>query len=145
MCIRSIGAASSKRPNCNCRGGGGLPPRRSSIVKVLRRLSADGGRLSLRLEGLFHTDGLADAVDQRVEAAAVSELPPDALQFLLTSRYCETDLLSDFAWTNFGAIPRGWAKVQAICDFVHERLGFSYAAARPPQTAGDHHRQSHSS
>jgi hypothetical protein len=144
MCIRSIGAASSKRPNCNCRGGG-LPPRRSSIVKVLRRLSADGGRLSLRLEGLFHTDGLADAVDQRVEAAAVSELPPDALQFLLTSRYCETDLLSDFAWTNFGAIPRGWAKVQAICDFVHERLGFSYAAARPPQTAGDHHRQSHSS
>jgi hypothetical protein len=92
---------------------------------VLRRLSADAGPLSLRLEGVFHTDGREDAVDRTADAAAVSELPPDALQYLLPSRYCETDLLSDFAWTNFGAIPGGWAKVHAICDFVHERLAFS--------------------
>jgi transglutaminase-like putative cysteine protease len=104
---------------------------------VLRRLSADAGPLSLRLEGVFHTDGREDAVDRTADAAAVSELPPDALQYLLPSRYCETDLLSDFAWTNFGAIPGGWAKVQAICDFVHERLAFSYAAARPTRTASE--------
>jgi transglutaminase-like putative cysteine protease len=104
---------------------------------VLRRLSADGGPLSLRLEGVFHSDGHEDAVDRTTHAAAVSELPPDALQFLLASRYCETDLLSDFAWTNFGAIPGGWAKVQAICDFVHERLAFSYAHARPTRTASE--------
>ena len=103
---------------------------------VLRRLSADAGPLSLRLEGVFHTDGREDAVDRTADAAAVSELPPDALQFLLPSRYCETDLLSDFAWTNFGAIPGGWAKVQAICDFVHERLAFSYAARAPDPDRG---------
>ena len=104
---------------------------------VLRRLSANGGPLSLRLHGVFHTDGCEDAVDRTADAAAVSELPPDALQYLLPSRYCETDLLSHSAWANFGAIPGGWAKVQAICDFVHERLAFSYADVRPTRTASE--------
>jgi transglutaminase-like putative cysteine protease len=65
----------------------------------------------------------------------MSELPPDALPFLRPSRYCETDLLSDFAWGNFGGVNGGWARVQAICDFVHGRLRFSYPEARPTRTA----------
>jgi transglutaminase-like putative cysteine protease len=102
---------------------------------VIRRFSAEGGSLSLRLEGVFHTPGRKDEVDKSADAWAVSELPPDALPFLRASRYCETDLLSDFAWMNFGAIPGGWAKVQAVCDFVHERLTFSYANASSTRTA----------
>ena len=69
--------------------------------------------------------------------SAMSELPPDALPFLRPSRYCETDLLSDFAWANFGGINGGWARVQAICDFVHGRLRFSYPEARPTRTASE--------
>ena len=42
--------------------------------------------------------------------------------FLLASRYCETDRLSDFAWAQFGATPPGWPRVQAICDFVHGHI-----------------------
>jgi transglutaminase-like putative cysteine protease len=45
--------------------------------------------------------------------------------FPLASRYCETDLLSNFAWSNFGSIKDGWAKVQAVCDYVNDRLTFS--------------------
>ena len=67
----------------------------------------------------------------------MSDLPPDTLPFLRPSRYCETELLSDFAWANFGAISGGWAKVQAICDFVHQRLRFSYPQARPTRTASE--------
>ena len=104
---------------------------------VVRRLSAQGGSLSLRLEGVFRTDGRKDEVDRTADAWAVSELPREALPFLRPSRYCETDLLSEFAWLNFGAIPGGWAKVQAICDFVHGRLTFDYLMARPTRTASE--------
>ncbi len=55
--------------------------------------------------------------------------------FLLGSRYCETDLLSDTAWSLFGSVPPGWARVQAICDYVHRRITFGYEHARPTKTA----------
>jgi transglutaminase-like putative cysteine protease len=104
---------------------------------VVRRLSAPAGPVALRLQGVFRTDGHADEVDASAEAAAVSDLPPDTLPFLRPSRYCETELVSDFAWANFGAVPGGWAKVQAICDFVNQRLRFSYPEARPTRTASE--------
>ena len=102
---------------------------------VVRRLTAQPGVASLRLDGVFHTDGRADDVDTTADALPVSELPPGALPYLRPSRYCETELLSDFAWANFGGIHGGWARVLAICDFVHGRLRFSYPEARPTRTA----------
>jgi transglutaminase-like putative cysteine protease len=104
---------------------------------VVRRLSAPAGQVSLRLQGVFRSDGREDEVDTAAEAVGVSDLPSDTLTFLRPSRYCETDLLSDFAWANFGAISGGWARVQAICDFVHQRLRFSYPEARPTRTASE--------
>ena len=104
---------------------------------IVRRLSAPAGVTALRLEGVFRSDGRLDAVDAAADAAPVSGLPPETLPFLRPSWYCETDLLSDFAWANFGAVSGGWAKVQAICDFVHQRLRFSYPEARPTRTANE--------
>jgi transglutaminase-like putative cysteine protease len=104
---------------------------------VVRRLSAPAGQVSLRLQGVFRSDGREDEVDTAAEAVGVSDLPSDTLPFLRPSRYCETDLLSDFAWANFGTVSGGWARVQAICDFVHQRLRFSYPEARPTRTASE--------
>jgi hypothetical protein len=59
----------------------------------------------------------------------------ESLEFLLGSRYCETDHLSDTAWSFFGRVPPGWTRVQAICDYMHDRLCFSYADARSTRTA----------
>ena len=55
--------------------------------------------------------------------------------FFLGSRYCETDLLSDAAWSRFGQTTPGWSRVQAICDFVHNHIAFDYQKARPTRTA----------
>jgi transglutaminase-like putative cysteine protease len=104
---------------------------------MVRRLSAPAGRLSLRLNGVFRSDGREDDADKAAKLVAPSDLPPETLPFLLPSRYCESDLLSDFAWANFGAISGGWARVQAICDFVHQHLRFSYPEARPTRTANE--------
>jgi transglutaminase-like putative cysteine protease len=57
-------------------------------------------------------------------------MPPAALAFLLSSRYCEVDSeLMAFAWERFGPIAPGWRQVQAICDFVHEHIRFDYQHA----------------
>jgi transglutaminase-like putative cysteine protease len=65
----------------------------------------------------------------------VEALPEETLLFLLGSRYCETDRLSPIAWQLFGNAPPGWGRVQAICDFVHQRLTFGYEYARSTKTA----------
>ena len=66
--------------------------------------------------------GLPDPVKLDAEEIAVERLPNDTLIFMLGSRYCETDKLSDIAWQLFGSSPRGWRRVQAICDFVYNHL-----------------------
>ena len=65
----------------------------------------------------------------------VEDLPDECLQFLLGSRYCETDLLSNIAWQMFGNTPLGRPRVQAICDYVHRHVVFDYQQARPTRTA----------
>ena len=65
----------------------------------------------------------------------MDELPDETLLFLLGSRYCETDLLSQAAWDLFGQLPAGWYRVQAICDFVHRHIAFGYEHARATKTA----------
>ena len=104
---------------------------------VVRRLSAPAGAVAMRLQGVFRTDGRADEVDPSAEAAAVSDLPPDTLPFPPAEPILRDRLISDFAWANFGAVSGGWAKVQAICDFVNSHLRFSYPEARPTRTASE--------
>jgi hypothetical protein len=67
----------------------------------------------------------------------VEDLPAETLVFLLGSRYCETDRLSEPAWNLFEKSPPGWARVQAICDFVHRHIAFGYEHARSTKTAWD--------
>jgi transglutaminase-like putative cysteine protease len=55
--------------------------------------------------------------------------------FLLGSRYCETDRLSETAWSLFEKTPTGWGRVQAICDYVHQHISFGYEHARASRTA----------
>jgi transglutaminase-like putative cysteine protease len=69
----------------------------------------------------------------------VDELPDDVLVYLLGSRYCDTQKLSDLAWSQFAGIDGGWAKVQAICDYAHGRISFGYHHARCDRTASEAH------
>jgi transglutaminase-like putative cysteine protease len=101
----------------------------------LRRLTAGPGIVGMKLTGVVNNSGVLDDCDPNAELVPVQDLPPAALPYLRSSRYCETDLLSDFAWGAFGSITGGYARVQAVCDYVHDRLRFSYPEARPIRTA----------
>ena len=67
----------------------------------------------------------------------VPELPDEMLVYLMGSRYCETDRLSQIAWDLFGTTPPGWGRVQTICDFVNNHIRFDYQQARSTRTAFD--------
>ena len=67
----------------------------------------------------------------------VGEVPTEFLCYLLSSRYCEVDRFSNIAYELFGHITPGWSRVQAICDWVHGKVTFSYPHARPTKSALD--------
>lgn len=101
------------------------------------RMIAPAGRFTLRTDTVVRDDGLWDPTVQASQEIPVERLPSDILQFLLGSRYCETDRLSQTAWDLFGHLPAGWSRVQAICDYVHERIAFGYEHSRPTRTAAE--------
>jgi transglutaminase-like putative cysteine protease len=99
------------------------------------RLTAPAGRFSIGANGVIQNDGATDEVDMTAAQHRVEELASDTLVFLLGSRYCETDRLSEEAWRLFGGTPPGAARVQAICDFVHQHVTFGYEHSSPTRTA----------
>jgi transglutaminase-like putative cysteine protease len=101
----------------------------------LRRLTAGPGIVSQKLSGVVESSGKLDDADSDALLVPVEDLPDEVLPYLRGSRYCETDLLSDLAWKAFGRMSGGYARVQAICDYAHDRLRFSYPEARPTRTA----------
>jgi transglutaminase-like putative cysteine protease len=101
------------------------------------RLVAPAGEFRLTAEGVVRDSGAPDAIAAEARQHSVEELPAETLQFLLPSRYCETDLLTKVAWDRFGSTPEGWPRVQAICDFVHDHVKFGYGYARSTKTAWD--------
>jgi transglutaminase-like putative cysteine protease len=102
---------------------------------ICSRVLAPAGRTVLSADFVIRDSGRPDEFAPHARQAAVEDLPDDVIVFLLGSRYCETDRLSDIAWGLFGNTPPGWARVQAIVDFVHRHIGFGYEHARATKTA----------
>jgi transglutaminase-like putative cysteine protease len=101
------------------------------------KIVAAPGKLRLFSKTLVEDNGVPDPVFPFARQHPVEELPPDALLFLLASRYCEVDKLSDIAWSLFGQTPPGWQRVQAVCNWVHQNVMFGYQFAHPMKSAWD--------
>jgi transglutaminase-like putative cysteine protease len=108
---------------------------------ICTRLVAPQGRLAISADFLIRDTGEPDMVVPEANQHPVDALPDDVLVYLLGSRYCETDQLSDTAWRLFGSIQGGWARVQAICDYVHDRIRFNYEDACSTRTAWQGHNE----
>lgn len=102
---------------------------------VCSRFIAPAGRLRLYHSTLIEDSGKPDPVSPLACEVPVDDLPPEALQFLLGSRYCEVDRLLDVAGNLFGNIQPGWARVQAVCNWVQANVVFGYPFASPTKTA----------
>jgi transglutaminase-like putative cysteine protease len=112
---------------------------RDGFGNICGRAVLQPGRTRFSSEALIEDPGVPDPVVPEAEQHDVADLPSECLVYLLGSRYCETDTLAKTAWQLFGSTPPGWARVQAICDYVHENVRFGYELARSTKTASDVH------
>lgn len=100
-----------------------------SFGNLCTRITAPAGPLTISTEFVIYDTGLPDFVPHDAVQHDIKDLPDDVLVFLLGSRYCETDRLSEIAWNLFGHTQPGWPRVQAILDFTHNRIRFDYQLA----------------
>jgi transglutaminase-like putative cysteine protease len=105
-----------------------------NICNVIR---APAGRVTVSADFMVEDSGEPDEIAPDATQAPLETLPVDTLVYLLGSRYCETDRLSDIAWSMFGTVPQGWTLVQTIVDFVHNHVTFGYPHANATRTAFD--------
>ncbi len=101
------------------------------------RLLAPAGTLRLWYDNIARDSGNPEPTIEGAVVHAVEELPAKIWQYLLASRYCEVDRMSDIAWDLFGKTPRSWERVKAVIDWVHGNVKFGYEFARPTKTAYD--------
>ena len=101
------------------------------------RIVAPPGRIRISSDAIIKSSPEPDMVAPSARQIPVQDLPEETLVFLMGSRYCETDRLSQAAWDLFGKTPEGWARVQAICEFVHNHITFGYEHARSTKSAFD--------
>lgn len=108
---------------------------------IVTRFVLPEGETILSNDFVIEDSGLPDRTFPDAQQHLVEELPDEVLVYLLGSRYCETDRLSDTAWGLFGHVTPGWQRLQAILDFTHNHIEFGYAHARPTKTAWDAHQE----
>lgn len=105
------------------------------------RLIAPSGVMRLTTDTFITDSGAPDPVVAGAEQVAVERLPEEALVYLLASRFCDSDQMLDLAWSLFGGRATGWARVQGICDFVHQHIAFDYQHARPTRSASEAYKE----
>jgi transglutaminase-like putative cysteine protease len=101
------------------------------------RIVAPKGRLRLTYDNVIRDSGLHEQKINGARLHRVEELPTECLQFLMSSRYCEVDRLSQLAWDLFGTTPPTWERVQAVMNWVHDNVTFGYEFASSTKTAQD--------
>ena len=110
---------------------------RDEFGNICTRLMAPGGPIRFQADFVVKDSGEPDPQTPDAVQHSVDELPDDVLVFLLGSRYCETDRLAQSAWNLFGHVAPGWGRVEAIVDWVHNRIQFGYHNARNTRTAAE--------
>jgi transglutaminase-like putative cysteine protease len=108
-----------------------------SFGNICTRLVIPAGGIAISCGFLIEDPFEPDLVVPDARQVPLEELPDETMLYVLGSRYCETDRLSDIAWSLFGGAGSGWTLVQAIVEFVHHHIRFDYQMARPTKTAWD--------
>lgn len=103
-------------------------PERDSHGNRFRRLLLPAGSVGVEYSAVAAAPAALDPVPGDAPQERVEALPAEVLQYLLPSRYCESDRLLDLAWAEFETVPPGAPRVQAVCDWVHGHLSFRYGS-----------------
>jgi transglutaminase-like putative cysteine protease len=101
------------------------------------RIVAPAGQLRITHNAIVRDSGQPDVPGLNAFQHPVEQLLTSMLPLLLSSRYCEVDKLTTFAWEHFGNTPLGWPRVQAVVNWVHNHITFGYRFADATKSAYD--------
>ena len=99
------------------------------------RVDSCSGPLVVRYRATVELD--PPAIDEAAPEIPVALLPGDVFPYLRNSRYCESDRLFPLACREFGALPRGYRRVAAICRWIRENIAYQVGTSSPSTTARD--------
>ncbi len=97
------------------------------------------GRNEIRHDALVAVSSLPDSREIQGQIQPVGQLPFELLRYTLPSRYCDSDKLMNFAWNQFGQVPHGLQRVQAVSgDWVHNNIEYPHTVGlRPDLSASE--------
>jgi transglutaminase-like putative cysteine protease len=95
------------------------------------------GRNEIRHDALVAVSSIPDSREILGNLVPVGQLQHELLRYTLPSRYCDSDKLMNFAWNQFGQVPQGLPRVQAICDWVHNNIEYRQLSGRPDLSASE--------
>jgi len=101
------------------------------------RFTAPAGAFRIRYDALVAVSGAPDEVVPDAPLVGIADVPDAMLVYTLPSRFIQSDLLVPVAWELFGATEPSWARVQAICDWVHSQVSYRTGSSDPSVTAMD--------
>lgn len=99
-----------------------------SYGNLCQRLVIPQGEMHIDVEMVMEADEQI-AVEPSAAPTPVEQLPPDALQFLLQSRYCPSDKMEDKAREIVGDAPAGYVQVEAIRAWIHANMAYRYGVS----------------
>jgi transglutaminase-like putative cysteine protease len=102
-----------------------------------RRFTLGPGRTRIHYQAEVEVEAAVDDADVTARQPALADLPDDVLHYTLASRYCESDRLANTAWARFGDVPAGWARAQAVVDWVHGNVTFAHGSSNSQTSATD--------
>jgi transglutaminase-like putative cysteine protease len=103
---------------------------------LCQRLITPVGAFDIRTEAWVETSDTI-AIASGAPMTAIEFLPDWILQFLLPSRYCQSDQLFDLATEISADYVPGYDQVEAIRAWIHDRIDYQYGTSNASTSALD--------
>ncbi|MEL6501935.1 MAG: transglutaminase family protein [Cyanobacteria bacterium J06623_1] len=100
------------------------------------RLSVPEGKLKIAYQATVDLSHQEDNIN-RITETSPAQLPLKIFPYLYPSRYCQSDRLMKFAQDEFGDCKPGYAKVQAICDWIYHKIDYISGSSDSETSAYD--------
>lgn len=103
---------------------------------LCQRLVIPAGNFEVHCSCRAHADDFVD-VDRYAELIPVNALPESTLEFLLPSRYCQSDMMNSMAMSIVGTSPPGYCQVAAIEQWLRDQMQYVSGSSNASTSALD--------
>jgi len=71
------------------------------------------------------------------DEVAIQNLPVEVIPYIWSSRYCESDAVLQVVARTFGHLPKGYQRVDAICNWIRDNIVYQIGTSGPTTSTKD--------